>query len=97
MYYLRLNFSILLPMTGDGSKILTEHSIAALRGISKIPRGQEKLLHNLFDQCLPQMSPCIAAYINEDDILKAYMLLLRDYAEVYCIFIFETYNALLFT
>jgi hypothetical protein len=66
---------------GGGNKVLVEHAIAAMRGIAGVPHGQEKMLHELFNQCFVQFSPCMQAYVSADDILSAYMLLLRDYAE----------------
>ena len=80
--------------TGDNNggglhAVLIEHAIAAMRGVAVIPRGKpQEVLHQLFDGCLPRLSPCIQTYVNaNDDVLRAYMLLLRDYAEAqlpYC-------------
>ena len=74
---------------GGLHSVLIEHAIAAMRGVAVIPRGKpQEVLHQLFDGCLPRLSPCIQTYVNaNDDVLRAYMLLLRDYAEAqlpYC-------------
>ena len=34
------------------------------------PPGQEKILHSLFDECLPLLAACMMGYTNADNVLK---------------------------
>ena len=51
-------------------KFLVERAVASLRGLARAPRGQEAVVHSLFDESLPRLSPCMQLFVNQDDVLK---------------------------
>ena len=51
-------------------KVLVELAVASLRGLARAPRGQEAVVHALFDESLPQLSPRMQHFVNQDDVLK---------------------------
>lgn len=57
-------------------------SVACLRGLASCPKGQDKVLHCLFDACLPVIALSLQVHSAADDVTKAILLMIRDYAEV---------------
>ena len=56
--------------------------IACLSGVAKAPLGCPKAkLREVFNNALPLLSFCLEGYNGEDDVIQAFLSLLRDYAE----------------
>lgn len=75
-----------LPVLASNSgelKLKAQQFISRLLGLSTCPRGQDKVLHSLFDACLPIIAWIIAhsGLSAEDDVMMAILRMLGSYAE----------------
>jgi hypothetical protein len=59
-----------------------ERSLSSLSGLARCPSGLDPVLHSLFDGCFPVLKASIHKYAHSDVLLKLYLGLLRDFAEV---------------
>jgi len=80
-----LSYAVSKDSGGPGFelKMNVQQYVACLRGLATIPRGQDRVIYGLFDASLPVLAWALThgGLGGEDDVTKAILLLLRDFAE----------------